>query len=164
MSRLSPYCRQVLALATIGLLACGKSSTSPDPDPTPNQPPTVSITAPVSGTAVPEGALTVFSGTASDPEDGNLSSSISWSSNLDGALGSGTMVSATLSVGTHTITASVSDVSGLAAAASIVVTVVPNAPPTVTITSPTDTMVTEGTDLTFTGTADDEATVLYNTY
>ena len=49
-------------------------------------------------------------GTAGDAEDGDLSGSISWSSNLDGGLGTGASVTtSSLSVGVHVITASVTD-------------------------------------------------------
>jgi PKD repeat protein len=69
-----------------------------------------------------------FTGLANDAEDGNLSSSIHWTSNRDGPLGVGASVQpAGLSIGTHTITVSVTDSGGLQASASISVTV--TAPP-----------------------------------
>lgn len=88
-----------------------------------NQSPSVSISAPSNGTTVTDGTAITFSGSASDPEDGNLSSSISWSSNLDGNLGSGASVNATLSVGTHTVTASVTDSGNASASDTVSVTV-----------------------------------------
>lgn len=78
-----------------------------------NQPPTVTITAPGSGTRVAQGTEVTFSATATDPEDGDRAPSISWSSNLDGALGMGARVSTTLSAGTHTVVAAVTDSDGL---------------------------------------------------
>ena len=90
-----------------------------------NLPPSVTITGPADGTTVTEGTSVDLTGTASDPEDGDLTASISWSSNLDGNLGTGALVSATLSVGTHTITASVTDSSSAGASDSITVTVNP---------------------------------------
>ncbi|MCP5004425.1 MAG: hypothetical protein GY941_10895, partial [Planctomycetes bacterium] len=116
--------------------------------------PSVSITSPADGTGVNDGTSITFIGTASDVEDGDLTSSVSWSSSLDGALGSGGSVASTLSVGTHTITASVSDSGGLPASDASTVTV--NGGPSVSITSPADgTTVNDGTSITFTGTASD---------
>jgi len=126
--------------------------------PTGNTPPTVTITAPPNGTTVTEGTAINFTGTASDAEDGNLTAAISWSSSIDGSLGTGGSVNATLSAGTHTITASVTDSGGLGDSDSISVTVnqPANTAPSVTITAPPDgTTVTEGTAINFTGTASD---------
>jgi hypothetical protein len=88
-----------------------------------NTPPTVSIDSPANGTSVDDGTSITFQGSANDAEDGNLSSSISWSSNLDGSLGTGASVSSVLSVGNHTITAAVSDSGGAEDTDSISVTV-----------------------------------------
>ena len=50
-----------------------------------------------------------FTGTATDTEDGNISGSLAWTSSRDGNIGSGASFSTTtLSVGTHTVTASLS--------------------------------------------------------
>jgi len=92
--------------------------------PTPvNDPPTVTINEPSNGATFDEGTSISFSGTADDTEDGDIAASLSWSSNLDEAIGSGASFSATLSVGTHTITASVSDNGGKTVKDSITVTV-----------------------------------------
>jgi extracellular elastinolytic metalloproteinase len=94
---------------------------------TPNQPPSVTITSPASGTVVTQGTEITFTGTASDPEEGNLSSSISWSSSINNVFGSGSSVTtSSLSAGNHAITASVTDNAGATGSASISVTV--NAP------------------------------------
>ncbi len=88
-------------------------------------PMSVAISAPATGSSYSLGASVSFAGTATDPEDGNLSGSLSWSSSRDGVIGSGAGFSTTaLSAGTHTITASVTDSSGATASDSIVVTVV----------------------------------------
>jgi len=94
-----------------------------------NTAPSVSITNPPDGTTVTEGTSINFTGSASDAEDGDLTASISWSSDLDGALGTGGSINATLSVGTHTVTASVTDSGGLSASDSINVTVEADQPP-----------------------------------
>ncbi|HSF20143.1 MAG TPA: Ig-like domain-containing protein, partial [Vicinamibacteria bacterium] len=95
-----------------------------------------------------------FTGTAGDAEDGDLTASLSWESNLDGSIGTGGSFSTTLSAGTHTITASVSDSQGAMGGDSITVTV--NALPTVTITLPADgATFNEGESIDFTGTAGD---------
>ncbi|MEJ2139056.1 MAG: hypothetical protein P8Y61_06360 [Gammaproteobacteria bacterium] len=120
--------------------------------------PQISITSPTNGTSVVEGTALTFTGTASDTEDGDLSAAITWTSSLDGALGTGASVNATLSLGSHTVTAGVSDVGGQQSSASINVTVTSLAGnvPQISITAPTDgTSVVEGTPLTFTGTASD---------
>jgi hypothetical protein len=121
-------------------------------------PPSIAITAPADGSSVIEGTPLTFTGAASDNEDGDLSAAITWTSSLDGALGTGASVNATLSLGSHTVTAGVSDVGGQQSSASINVTVTSLAGnvPQISITAPTDgTSVVEGTPLTFTGTASD---------
>ena len=81
---------------------------------TPNTAPSVTISAPANGSSVTEGTSVVFSGSASDFEDGNLSVGLAWSSSIDGVIGGGGSFStSSLSVGVHTITASVTDSGGL---------------------------------------------------
>ncbi|HWU86533.1 MAG TPA: M20/M25/M40 family metallo-hydrolase [Kofleriaceae bacterium] len=106
-----------LGAAFIAELAKGQIGTSG------NTPPTVSISAPANGSSFPQGTAVTLTGTASDAQDGSLSASIRWTSNLDGSLGSGASRSVTLSVGTHTIQAAVTDAGGLTATASISVTI-----------------------------------------
>ena len=74
-----------------------------------NNPPTVSISSPVSGSTADEGTALLLKATASDVEDGDLTSSISWHSSLDGNIGN----LVTLSVGNHLITATVWDSDGV---------------------------------------------------
>ena len=90
-----------------------------------NDTPVVTITAPTNGDSFEEGALIDFVGTATDTEDGDISGSIDWTSDLDGSLGMGASIMSTLSVGTHAITASATD-SGLETGTDeITVTVTP---------------------------------------
>ncbi len=89
-----------------------------------NTPPVVTITAPPNGTSVAQGTSVTFSGTATDAEDGNISASLTWTSSINGIFGSGASFStSTLSAGTHTITASVTDSAGAPGSAQITLTV-----------------------------------------
>ncbi len=130
------------------------------PIPTGNQPPTATITAPASGTSVVQGTNITFSGSGSDPEDGNLTgASLTWASNLNGAIGTGaSFTTGGLSVGTHTITLTSHDSQGATGSASItvIVTPKPNTPPTANITAPASgTSVVQGTSVGFAGTGSD---------
>ncbi len=100
-----------------------------------NTAPVVSISSPVNGASFASGETISFSGSASDTEDGDLTSSLVWASNLDGQIGTGGAFSTVLSVGTHTITASVADSGGLTGNASITVVVQPATGDTVTVAS-----------------------------
>ena len=101
-----------------------------------NTAPTVTITAPASGTSVAQGTSVTFSGTATDTEDGTISGSLTWSSSINGNIGSGASFStSTLSAGTHTITASVTDSAGAPGSASISLTVTGTTSTTVTFYS-----------------------------
>ena len=88
-----------------------------------NAPPAVEITSPGNGTVFEVGTTVEFTGAASDPEDGDLTASIEWSSSRDGALGTGGSAVASLREGTHTITATVTDGDGGTGSASITVTI-----------------------------------------
>ncbi|MCL7454773.1 MAG: S8 family serine peptidase, partial [Anaerolineae bacterium] len=102
-----------------------------------NEPPMVSITSPADGSSFGSGDTILFTGTASDLEDGDLTDSLAWTSSIDGPIGMGGSVSATLSDGTHAVTASVTDSGGRTASASIGITVgtPPPEPPTVSVSS-----------------------------
>jgi len=120
-------------------------------------PPAVTITAPAAGTVVAQGKPITFRATASDVIDGDRSSSITWSSNRDGAIGAGaTLTLSTLSVGPHTITASATDLAGLTGIAQVMIEVRVQPAPTVVITAPSDNAVVLFTQsLTLAGTASD---------
>jgi hypothetical protein len=94
------------------------------------------ISSPESGASFPALGTVTFTGAADDTEDGNISGSIEWSSSINGALGTGASISkSNLSVGTHTITASVTDTGGDTATASITVTINPAPASTTTTTT-----------------------------
>ena len=123
-----------------------------------NTAPTVTITSPADGSSFTEGNSVSFAGTANDTEDGDISANLSWSSSIDGNIGSGASFStSSLSAGTHTITASVTDSGGLQGSDNISVTInAANTAPTVTITSPADgSSFTVGNSVSFAGTAND---------
>ncbi len=88
-----------------------------------NTAPSVAISSPADGSTFDSGALVSFAGSAADAEDGNLSANITWTSSLDGALGTGASLSAALSDGTHIITASVTDSGGLTDTDTITITI-----------------------------------------
>ena len=125
------------------------------PAPPVNQPPTVSIVSPATGSTFQLGASTLFSGSASDTEDGDLTASLVWSSDVDGQIGTGGSFSTVLSEGNHTITASVTDSGGQTGSASVSVNVVNDAP-SVSISSPADSSTFQlGASILFSGLASD---------
>ncbi len=122
--------------------------------------PTVGITQPANGSTFFVGDPIVLQGTASDPVDGNLSAAIRWSSSLQGLIGTGAALTPTLIVGSHLVTAAVTDGDGLHGSAQIGITVrAPsgtNAVPVVTVIAPRDgRTATAGERITFMGIADD---------
>lgn len=88
-----------------------------------NQPPLVSVGAPSNGSSFDEAEAITFSGSAGDAEDGDVSSSLSWTSSRDGVIGSGASFQASLSVGAHVVTAAATDSGGLSASAQVSLTV-----------------------------------------
>ena len=117
-----------------GLVDAAEAGT---PDGPLNQPPVVAITAPADGSAFASQASITFAGSASDSEDGDLTAALIWTSDIDGPIGTGGNFSAMLSVGSHTITASVTDSGNLEASDSISITVnsLPAEPTTVSVVS-----------------------------
>jgi subtilisin len=84
-----------------------------------NEPPTVSITNPADGANFDSGAPILFEGTASDPEDGDLTDRLVWISSIQGQIGVGSSFPYMLEDGNHIITASVTDSGGSTASDSI---------------------------------------------
>ena len=104
--------------------------------PPPDAPPAVSITIPVNGSSFDLLEPIDFQGSATDPEGFDLTASLDWTSSKDGQIGTGGSFSTTLSNGTHTITASVTDSGGNTANDSISITVgSPTQPTNVAVSS-----------------------------
>ncbi|MEE8303050.1 MAG: S8 family serine peptidase [Candidatus Tectomicrobia bacterium] len=98
------------------------STSSSEPDSCANNSPEVTITLPANGSIFDEGDTITFTGTANDVEEGDLSASIDWSSDLDGFIGTGAPTS-TLSLGFHTITAEATDADDATGSDSIGITI-----------------------------------------
>lgn len=89
-----------------------------------NHAPVVTIINPAGGATFLDTDVIEFSGTASDYEPPHdLSGGLAWISDLDGPIGTGASPSKTLSIGTHTITASVTDSNQATGSATIKVVV-----------------------------------------
>ena len=87
-----------------------------------NKPPTASITSPSAGARFNTGSAVTLEGLGTDLEDGSMGdSALHWSSNIDGALGTGRLREVILSRGVHTITLTVQDGGGLTATNTITV-------------------------------------------
>jgi len=124
--------------------------------PSGNNPPVVTITSPTTAASFAYNANILFSGSSTDLEEGSLTARLTWNSSINGQIGTGGSFNKTLSPGTHTITATVSDSGGKTASASVSVTVRPNNAPVVSITAPSNgTNFASGTMISFAGTAMD---------
>ncbi|MCA1779427.1 MAG: lamin tail domain-containing protein, partial [Xanthomonadaceae bacterium] len=114
-----------------GLL--GQWQIQPVPDPgvtglgsgeTANTAPEITILTPASGASFSFGSDIGFSASAIDLEDGDLGTTVVWSSSLDGIIGSGASIQVSgLGIGSHSILASVSDLGGLLAEAVIEISI-----------------------------------------
>jgi hypothetical protein len=96
---------------------------------TPNRAPRVYIVAPADGESWVADTNAILLG-GDDPEDGVLAdTAFAWFSNLDGYLGSGSLLNTksgpSLSVGNHTLTLVVTDSAGASDSASLEVSVLP---------------------------------------
>jgi subtilisin family serine protease len=101
-----------------------------------NAAPAVTITSPTGGARFDSGSFVSFSGTALDPEDGDLTASLAWVSSIDGFLGAGGSFDAVLSDGQHVITASVTDSGGREGSSTVSILV--GTVPTLSVTVVTD--------------------------
>lgn len=85
-----------------------------------NEPPQVLIGDPSERQTFTAGTVIQFAGSATDTEDGDLSAELSWASDLQGDLGTGSSVSRDdLVVGTHRISATATDSQGSANSATV---------------------------------------------
>lgn len=104
-----------------------------------NTPPTLSVISPEPNGSFYVGEGISFQAIASDNEDGDVSNSITWSSSIDGAIGTGGQLNVTsLSQGTHTIFVTASDTSNATVTNEFTVNIYPvlNSVPTITVISP----------------------------
>ncbi|MCE2885477.1 MAG: S8 family serine peptidase [Planctomycetaceae bacterium] len=118
-----------------------------------NTAPTVSISSPGGGSSFASGATITFTGSATDTQDGSLTASMTWTSSLQGAIGTGgSFTRNNLVVGTHTITASATDSGSLSSSSTVTITVTassgtaPAAPSAPTATAVGGTVTVRWTD------------------
>jgi hypothetical protein len=117
-----------------------------------NAAPVALISSPIDTFTYDRGTAIQFSGSGTDPEEGQLTGSqLQWSSSLDGHLGIGASFTlSTLSIGTHIITLTVTDTHGSTNSTHVTISI--NAVPIATITSPDpDQGFIHGTPIYFTG-------------
>ena len=123
----------------------------PDPNPDPNTAPTVTISSP-STIAFAKGTSISFAGSASDQQDGNLTSAMIWTSSVDGQIGTGGSFRRVLSVGTHVISAKATDSGGLWGSGVITIAIDASSGSTPTLTAKGFKLKGKQTvDLTWTG-------------
>lgn len=89
-----------------------------------NDEPKIRITYPKNNSALTKGGGMLFTAQADDPEDGDISKSIKWTSSIDGKLGEGPRIFPDLSVGNHSITATTKDKAGVAAHSDILIRII----------------------------------------
>lgn len=128
-----------------------------------NTAPTVVITSPANGATFAVGTTLALKGTATDKEDGTISSKLQWTDN-GRTIGTGSILSTAISLtGTHTIAAKVTDSGALQGSSQVSVTLTAalsgatgNTAPTVVVTSPTNGKTfPPGTTISLKGTATD---------
>jgi hypothetical protein len=122
-------------------------------------PPQVQVIEPSSYDQYAANDLITFSGTAEDVEDGDLSDKLIWTSDHNGEIGHGAsfeIYADQLTPGFHTITASVSDSGDLSGESIVIITIVDNTPPKITVDEPSDGEVYYDNLVVFDGTAMDD--------
>ncbi|MES2645168.1 MAG: hypothetical protein V4850_37115 [Myxococcota bacterium] len=130
-----------------------------------NSAPTCAITAPLAGANAELGASVDLAALLTDPDVDGTALSATWSSDLDGALGTATvnadgtsvLVLDTLSFGTHLLTVTGTDDVGATCSADVVFSI--GTPPDVTIDAPLDgDLFNEGDLVSFFATVSDSGT------
>lgn len=123
-----------------------------------NTAPLIQIVEPFSFAPYAVDSLITFTGTAFDIEDGPLTgASVTWTSNRDGLLGTGTSITFTgLSLGFHTIIMTGEDSQGKSSSDQVIINITPigdeNNAPVATISQPkNDEVIIEGTQVTLQG-------------
>lgn len=125
-------------------------------------PPTVSITSPTGGQTVNDGDLITFTATVADAEDAEVDLLIDWESSIDGIFsnttadfnGLATFTDDARTVGSHTLTVTVTDSAGLQATAleTFVVNGIPSEP--AVIVTPDPALTTDALTATASGSID----------
>lgn len=105
-----------------------------------NTPPVVTISSPPNNASYNQGATITFTGSATDAPDGDLTAGLTWTSSLNSTIGTGgSFTRSDLAIGTHTITAQVTDAGGLSGSSSVTITILdPNA-----LTTPSNLTATQ---------------------
>lgn len=88
-----------------------------------NSAPVVTITAPTSGATFATGASVTFSGSATDREDGTLTTGLVWTMGTTVIGRGGSFATTTLPAGTYSVTATATDSKGRTGSASVSITV-----------------------------------------
>ena len=124
-----------------------------------NTPPNLNVMSPLPFSTFIEGDMINLEALATDIQDGDISNSISWSSNIDGQLGSGgQLMLSTLTPSVHTITVIATDSGGMSSSSNFVLTVSPmiNSIPVLNISSPSNqSIISTGSTVTLEATATD---------
>jgi len=117
--------------------------------------PNISISLPNNSQIFIHKASISFNGTSIDPQDGDISLSIVWTSSINGNIGNGRFTK-NLSIGLHNITATIQDSHGLVNRSSVLIRVEPPQFPGISIISPKHGQAfTHGNNITFKGTYSD---------
>jgi Carboxypeptidase regulatory-like domain len=141
----------VIALAAVSTSACNlftsdrsyySLATEPEPE-DPNSAPSVAIVAPAASSWLGEGVPIELKATVYDPDDNVSPDGVVWTSDRQGALGTGVDVTVpALEVGIHRVTVTVTDTEGASGADHVTVSVLPaayggeNLPPVLEIAAP----------------------------
>jgi hypothetical protein len=91
-----------------------------------NTAPVVSISSPSSGGVFSRKQNITFAGSAGDAEDGDISASLTWTSDLAGVIGTGASFQTKLGAGVHIITATATDTGSASGSASVTIEVTRN--------------------------------------